>query len=334
MSLFPGSGGNTAPQATNSRPFSFGNSPRPPSSTPQTTSNNFSFTSHSSNGFLASSVPAGPPRPESDATSEASKGSIFSPPIFKSTLGPPTATPVQVSGSGNKTKPSIDHTKEDASAARVDDFLSPIITLVVGEEQKKMTAHQSLLYRKSGFFAAALSGNFRESKEDLIKLPEDDPELIKLLLHWMYTGKILPIDKRTWKIMFDLMVLTDKYDISEFAQDLIWPILNLFSTIRLSMKEKDIAHTYYALPPTCGFRTTLVAFFIATFQHQGIYKSMLKIVTDKDFFGEATLILLKWKSGNAVLKEILDKGESSAQDLLKRDMWYSQQDEILGVKFI
>ncbi|KAF8472170.1 hypothetical protein BDZ91DRAFT_791186 [Kalaharituber pfeilii] len=78
---------------------------------------------------------------------------------------------------------------------------SPIVTLIVGQsdldpEVPQManmsdivtfSVHEHILIRVP-FFAAALRGQFREAREKVIHLPEDDPEVLSKLIEYLYTG--------------------------------------------------------------------------------------------------------------------------------------------------
>lgn len=50
--------------------------------------------------------------------------------------------------------------------------------------------HKKLLCDTSGFFRAALSGNFQESTNQAIEMVEDDPEVFCYFQYWAYTGVI------------------------------------------------------------------------------------------------------------------------------------------------
>lgn len=50
--------------------------------------------------------------------------------------------------------------------------------------------HKKLLCDISGFFQAALNGNFQESKNQAIKMVEDDAEVFSYFQYWVYTGVI------------------------------------------------------------------------------------------------------------------------------------------------
>ena len=50
--------------------------------------------------------------------------------------------------------------------------------------------HKKLLCDTSGFFRAALNGNFQESQNQAIEMPEDDAEVFCYFQYWAYTGAI------------------------------------------------------------------------------------------------------------------------------------------------
>ena len=68
---------------------------------------------------------------------------------------------------------------------------SPIITLVVGRDQRLFAAHEDQLTR-SPFFAAALKGQFFESETKKVLLPDEEPEIFSCVLEYLYKGDYTP----------------------------------------------------------------------------------------------------------------------------------------------
>ena len=62
----------------------------------------------------------------------------------------------------------------------------------MGSQAVAITWHlpKALLTRNSPFFAAALNGSFAEAKSNSVTMPEDDPEVFRLWVQWLYLGKI------------------------------------------------------------------------------------------------------------------------------------------------
>ncbi|KAI9848943.1 MAG: hypothetical protein M1838_000323, partial [Thelocarpon superellum] len=48
------------------------------------------------------------------------------------------------------------------------------------------SVHRLLLTRSSKFFASAFNGDFKEAQIKTLHLPEDDPEIFKKFLKWLY----------------------------------------------------------------------------------------------------------------------------------------------------
>lgn len=69
------------------------------------------------------------------------------------------------------------------------DFGKEVIVLV-GKSENRFVCHANLLTAQSPFFEAALSGKWLESKEKLIRLPEQDPTAFSIYLNWRWTGTV------------------------------------------------------------------------------------------------------------------------------------------------
>ncbi|KAI8939493.1 hypothetical protein NX059_003264 [Plenodomus lindquistii] len=85
----------------------------------------------------------------------------------------------------------MEESKKPAPAAAVPNYHG-FIQVLVGKDGKEQffDVHEELITSRSAFFKAAMSGNWQESKERCVKLPEDDAPTFKLYLHFLYTGKI------------------------------------------------------------------------------------------------------------------------------------------------
>ncbi|KAH8813257.1 hypothetical protein F5884DRAFT_330533 [Xylogone sp. PMI_703] len=81
---------------------------------------------------------------------------------------------------------------------------SSIITIVVGHEQRLFAAHEDVLC-VSPFFQAACRGQFMESTNKRITLPDEEPEIFSSVLEYLYKGDYYPRlihnkRKNTWEI--------------------------------------------------------------------------------------------------------------------------------------
>jgi len=68
---------------------------------------------------------------------------------------------------------------------------SPIITLVVGREQRLFAAHEDILCH-SPYFAATLKGKFLDGGATRVELPDEEPEILSCVLEFLYKGDYYP----------------------------------------------------------------------------------------------------------------------------------------------
>ena len=72
-----------------------------------------------------------------------------------------------------------------------DSLTSPIVTLVVGRNQRLFAAHEDVLTH-SPYFASALKNQFLNSGAKKIDLPEEEPEILSCILEFLYKGDYYP----------------------------------------------------------------------------------------------------------------------------------------------
>lgn len=89
--------------------------------------------------------------------------------------------------------------------------------LIVGPEQLVMTAHKEVLTKFNSFFATSLeNGRAEEGTENVIKLPDEEPQNIRQILSFLYGAD-------PWSIPLSLTdvinryILADKYRLEELA---------------------------------------------------------------------------------------------------------------------
>jgi hypothetical protein len=90
------------------------------------------------------------------------------------------------------------------------------VKVIVGkdsEKQQTFFVHEGLICARSKFFHKALNGNWTESSERLVKLPDDKPVIFELYLQLLYTNN-LPIgvteDGKQFSELARLYVLAEK----------------------------------------------------------------------------------------------------------------------------
>lgn len=68
---------------------------------------------------------------------------------------------------------------------------SPIVTLVVGREQRLFAAHEDVLCHSPNF-ASALKGKFLDDSAKKVDLPDEEPEILSCILEFLYKGDYYP----------------------------------------------------------------------------------------------------------------------------------------------
>ncbi|TPX19572.1 hypothetical protein DIZ76_017364 [Coccidioides immitis] len=101
---------------------------------------------------------------------------------------------------GKSARP-IKKTYRDQTKARVQEKLdsppagsnltSPIVTLVVGRDQRLFAAHEDVL-SLSPFFSAALKDQILDGSSKQIDLPDEEPEILSCVLEYLYKGDYYP----------------------------------------------------------------------------------------------------------------------------------------------
>jgi hypothetical protein len=65
-----------------------------------------------------------------------------------------------------------------------------VVTVLVGEYERKFIVHEEPLRAHSRFFDAAMSGVWLESSERIIRLPMEGPKLFSVYVQWIYTSRV------------------------------------------------------------------------------------------------------------------------------------------------
>jgi len=86
-------------------------------------------------------------------------------------------------------KRKLQDSVEDSPVAST--LTSPIVTLVVGLEQRLFAAHEDVLCHSS-YFAAALKGKFLDDGSKKVELPDEEPEILSCVLEFLYKGDYYP----------------------------------------------------------------------------------------------------------------------------------------------
>ncbi|KAI9733917.1 MAG: hypothetical protein M1834_002572 [Cirrosporium novae-zelandiae] len=226
-------------------------------------------------------------------------------------------TDTQRSGAMNRLR------EKESHEIRFHDYTSPVVTLIGRNEQKKFNIHRSLLCSHSKFFKEAFSGNFKESAENTIRLPEN-PILIESLVRWMYTT--LGTQDLSWEILLGLIVISDKYLIDTLLD---WAARRIL--LEFTKKERDvlpmddIGDAYNKLPCSNSFRSTLVALWVVEYDSLAALDEMLRYV-NQEFLKEAIMILRRWSIDEiclSIANAANNFGTDEEEYVLRPGFWYS-----------
>ncbi|RDL38379.1 uncharacterized protein BP5553_02719 [Venustampulla echinocandica] len=121
--------------------------------------------------------------------------------------------------------------------------LGSVVTLVAGHgpQQASFVVHREPLSRASPFFKAACSSKWMGPQQSLINLPEDDPEIVKMLVFWIYEGRICvsresveltstaltvaEVLESSFGLFIRLFVLAEKYQMAALQNDALNAII-------------------------------------------------------------------------------------------------------------
>ena len=133
-----------------------------------------------------------------------------------------------------------DHLHSDAIAA------GPTAQIIVGsaENTKTFYVHKQLLCNSSTYFNVALNNGFAETRDQIVRLDDEDPDIILTFILWLYEGKLnketLPLDQPSGMLdryLFKLYVLSDKRGIGRLANDTITMLASFWSQSQVNLSE-------------------------------------------------------------------------------------------------
>jgi hypothetical protein len=98
---------------------------------------------------------------------------------------------------------------------------STLLTVIVGKapNQEDFSVHEGIICTRSEFFRRAMNGNWAESEERVVKLPDDDPEIFAAYINLVYTNNVATNEtkepKTTDQLSDEHIVLAKLYVLSE-----------------------------------------------------------------------------------------------------------------------
>ena len=66
----------------------------------------------------------------------------------------------------------------------------PTVDVLVGHENSLFRVHRGILIHHSGYFKGCLDSGLSEAQQNAIELDDEDPAIFKLVVRWMYVGRM------------------------------------------------------------------------------------------------------------------------------------------------
>jgi BTB/POZ domain-containing protein 9 len=167
-----------------------------------------------------------------------------------SSIRPPPSNderPPNISRSNSVFGDEVQRLVQQITDLYLNDELSDV-TLIV--ESSRFPAHKVILAARSIYFKAMFFGGLKESKENTVELLETPVQAFKVLLEYIYTGKMVFKEMKT-DLVFDILGLVHKYgftelehNVSEYLKEICKPenVCSIFSHSQLFSMRSLAAH--------------------------------------------------------------------------------------------
>lgn len=160
-----------------------------------------------------------------------------------------------------------------------------IIILEVGKGDKKVkcSVHKNIICAASSFFEAACKPEWMKPEDRVIKLPEDDPKIIQMIIYWAYHDTIcIPEDSKDTMWDTDLeealetdlglstkiYLIAEKYQVHRLKNDAIDTIIEKNSSQWLPVSL--VSHAYGNTIPDSRLRRLMLNIVRFDFTSNGI----------------------------------------------------------------
>ena len=151
----------------------------------------------------------------------------------------------------------------------------PVVTILVGEDKVPFHVHMNILCQASSLFEKAFMGpgDFKETSEMSMTLPEEDPEIFDGLARWLYTNRIV-LETETakqskekaqaWYLhVAGIYIAADKYDILDLKNAAIDQCYDfLIQDTLAGPRNQVIDYVYENTTPKSKFRRLLAEGFV------------------------------------------------------------------------
>jgi hypothetical protein len=96
-----------------------------------------------------------------------------------------------------------------------------IVTIFIGPEKCKFVLHKKLLCRLP-FFDHAFNDGFKETVNGSMGLPEDEPDVFSIFVHWLYRGSVPSITcQKDLDNLLSLYIFSEKLCLDDFCDSVL-----------------------------------------------------------------------------------------------------------------
>ena len=135
--------------------------------------------------------------------------------------------------------------------------------MTVGSQDATTIWHlpKALLSHQSPFFAAALNGSFAEAKWKSVTMPDDDPDVFKTWIQWLFVAEI---SCESDFVLVKAWILGDKLGCLEFQNRVMTNLLDSHSpwNIYHMVKPSTVRVAYEGSAPGSKLRKWAIDFFL------------------------------------------------------------------------
>ncbi|KAF2276944.1 uncharacterized protein EI97DRAFT_432564 [Westerdykella ornata] len=166
--------------------------------------------------------------------------------------------------------PKCPHAKPRLSP---DDFGDQLFLVVVGkgDNERRFTVFRNLLTYHSSYFRAALGGDWKESTQKTVNLPDDDPDVFRAFHHWLYYGTLYSQLTPEGKVPLSAYLIAKVYVFGDARGIPHLCNASVDLLVQKSLSEWVFCHgvlnyVYDNTPENCGLRRLLVKFGAETYR--------------------------------------------------------------------
>lgn len=163
-------------------------------------------------------------------------------------------------------------------AVTSDDINEKLVTLIVGPEEAHFTWLHEILAFHSPFFAGAIKYScYNESKEHIVYMPEDKPDVVREFIRWVTDHRVggygLGSDNPSidpwayWDLMTELYIFGNKYNIPRLQNVAINEIITLFRDQYAFPHAITIDKIFEETPVNATFRALVIDMVILTHEN-------------------------------------------------------------------